>query len=124
MDTGRLFLRNLAYTCTEDDLRLVFAPFGPLAEVQLPIDRETKKSKGFAYITYVMPEHAVKAYQAMDRQSLQGRILHVLPAKEKPRPAASDETLSVKKAREKKRKAQAGSDFNWNTLYMNVSSVV
>ncbi|RKP05986.1 hypothetical protein THASP1DRAFT_19051, partial [Thamnocephalis sphaerospora] len=124
MDTGRLFLRNLAYTCTEEDLRPIFEQYGPLAEVQLPIDRETKKSKGFAYITYVLPEHARRAYRMQDGQSLQGRLLHILPAKEKLRAPQTEEILSVKKAREQKRKAQAGNDFNWNTLYMNSDAVM
>ncbi|CAG8545497.1 6357_t:CDS:10 [Diversispora eburnea] len=66
-ETGRLFVRNLPYICTEDDLRKQFNKFGPLAEVHLPIDKETKKQKGFAYILYHIPEHAVKAYIELDK---------------------------------------------------------
>ena len=39
---------------------------GPLTEVHLPVDMYTKKVKGFAFITYMIPEHAVKAYADMD----------------------------------------------------------
>ena len=44
---------------------------GPLTEVNLPIDTLTKKIKGFAFITYMMPEHAVKAYTELDGTSFQ-----------------------------------------------------
>ncbi len=58
-DTGRLFITNISYTCTEEDLQKVFGKFGPISEVHIPIDKETKKSKGYAYVMYLMPEHAV-----------------------------------------------------------------
>ncbi|RKP38577.1 hypothetical protein BJ085DRAFT_19348, partial [Dimargaris cristalligena] len=83
METGRLFLRNLPYTCTEEDLRKRFEKFGPLAEVHMPIERDTKQPKGYAYILFVLPEHAWEAFRAMDTKFFQGRLLHVLPAKEK-----------------------------------------
>lgn len=47
-------------------------PFaGPLSDIHFPIDRLTKKPKGFAFITYMIPEHAVKAYAEMDGQVFQ-----------------------------------------------------
>ena len=39
---------------------------GPLTEVSLPIDTLTKKMKGFAFVTYMIPEHAVKAFSELD----------------------------------------------------------
>lgn len=81
METGRLFIRNLAYTCTEEDLTTLFKKYGPLSEVHIPIEKETKKPKGFAYILYLLPEHALKAFLELDKSIFQGRILHVLPAR-------------------------------------------
>lgn len=94
----------------------------------MPISRDTKQSKGYAYILYLLPEHAIKAYEDLDMKTFQGRLLHILAAKEKP-PAKEDELFgpngaklsSVKKEKEKKRKNLAGNDFNWNSLYMSVS---
>ena len=60
METGRLFIRNLAFVCTEDDLRGLLKKFGPLSEVHIPIDKETKKPRGYAYALYLLPEHAVQ----------------------------------------------------------------
>ncbi|KAG5455983.1 MAG: hypothetical protein BJ554DRAFT_4399, partial [Olpidium bornovanus] len=127
-DTGRLFVRNLPYSTLEEDLRRAFEPFGPLSEVHLPIDKETKAPKGYAYVLYLIPEHAVKAYQAMDRSIYQGRILHVIPAKEKPDllAGANGESeasgISLKKKKELKRKATSRNEFNWNSLFMSVGS--
>ncbi|KAM3580733.1 Multiple RNA-binding domain-containing protein 1 [Umbelopsis sp. WA50703] len=129
-DTGRLFVRNLPYTCSEDDLKKLFQKFGPLSEVHMPIAKDTKKPKGFAYILYLLPEHAIKAFETLDQQSFQGRLLHILPAKEKPQAKEESEAgpngarlSSVKKQKESQRKAQAGSDFNWNALFMSGDAI-
>ncbi|KAJ2539167.1 Multiple RNA-binding domain-containing protein 1 [Coemansia sp. RSA 1822] len=127
-ETGRLFVRNLPYMATEDDLRSTFEPFGLLSEVHMPISKDTKRPKGFAYIMYLLPEHAVKAYKALDNKVFLGRLLHVLPGKEKPEQRERDDSLggfksSVKKERDAKRKAMAGSDFNWNSLFLSADAV-
>ncbi|KAF7722066.1 Multiple RNA-binding domain-containing protein 1 [Apophysomyces ossiformis] len=129
-DTGRLFVRNLSYFCTEDDLRNLFSKYGTLSEVHMPISRDTKQSKGYAYILYLLPEHAIRAYEDLDMKTFQGRLLHILPAKEKP-PTKEEELFgpngtklsSVKKEKEKKRKNLAGNDFNWNSLYMSSDAI-
>jgi hypothetical protein len=48
---------------------------GPLSELHYPIDSLTKKPKGFAFITFMFPEHAVKAYAEVDGQVFQVRWL-------------------------------------------------
>lgn len=78
-----MFLRNLAYTCTEDDIQKLFEPHGPLSEVNLPLDKVTNKTIGIGYVTYLMPEHAVKAFNELDGSVFQGRLLHILPSKAK-----------------------------------------
>ncbi|KAJ1899699.1 Multiple RNA-binding domain-containing protein 1, partial [Kickxella alabastrina] len=128
LETGRLFVRNLPYLATEEELRKAFESFGPLSEVHMPISKDTKRPKGFAYILYLLPEHAVKAFKSMDNKVFLGRLLHVLPGKEKPQPREADDAQSgfkstVKKERDAKRKALAGSDFNWNSLYMSADAV-
>lgn len=44
---------------------------GPLTEIKLPVDQLTKKLKGFAFVTYMIPEHAVKAYSDLDGKVFQ-----------------------------------------------------
>ncbi|VTJ86115.1 Hypothetical predicted protein [Marmota monax] len=55
-------------------------PFSPLSEIHYPIDTLTRKPKGFAFVTFMFPEHAVKAYVAVDGQVFQGRMQCVLPS--------------------------------------------
>ncbi|NWI17835.1 RBM19 protein, partial [Crypturellus soui] len=125
-ESGRLFVRNLPFTSTEEDLEKLFSKYGPLSEIHFPIDRLTKKPKGFAFITYMMPEHAVKAYAEMDGQVFQGRMLHLLPStirKEKKEEAGTEESSSYKKQKEAKDKANRASSHNWNTLFVGTNAV-
>ncbi|TRY62746.1 hypothetical protein TCAL_03592 [Tigriopus californicus] len=124
-ESGRLFLRNLSYGIVEEDLETLFKPYGPLAEVNMPIDRITRKPKGFAFITYVIPENATQAYTALDGSSFQGRLLQILPGKSKPsvEELANAEGLTFKQKKALKEKAQASSSHNWNTLFLGTSAV-
>ncbi|KAI8999531.1 hypothetical protein BC832DRAFT_564521 [Gaertneriomyces semiglobifer] len=123
-DTGRLFVKNLPFSCTEEDLHKLFEKYGPLSEVHIPIEKATKKSKGFAFILFLLPEHAVKAFVELDGSIFQGRLLEILPGKEKPRPVEEDaDPASFKAKRDKQRKAGAGNEFTWNSLFMNSDTV-
>ncbi|KAF3939845.1 Nucleolin [Dactylella cylindrospora] len=127
-ETGRLFVRNLTYSITEEELTELFSPFGELEEVHLPVDPKSHKPKGFAYIHFTDPHSAVAAFQTLDKSIFQGRTLHILPAEAKRETQLDDFTLSklpLKKQREilKKRNA-AKSDFEWNSLYMNINAVM
>lgn len=128
--SGRLFLRNLLYSSTEDDFRNLFSKYGELEEVHLAIDTRNGKSKGFAYIQFKDPEDAVRAYKSVDRQIFQGRLLHVLPANvKKDANQKLDEfemkNLPLKKQNELKRKAAAAKQqFSWNTLYLSTDAVM
>ncbi|XP_044269129.1 probable RNA-binding protein 19 [Tribolium madens] len=124
-ETGKIFVRNLAYTTTEDDLENLFTKFGPLVEVNLPVDPASKKIKGFGTVTFLMPEHAAKAYGELDGSILHGRMLHLLPGKSKD---VSDETeleesTNYKKKKEATQKSQAGSSHNWNSLFLGHNAV-
>ncbi|XP_042297414.1 probable RNA-binding protein 19 [Sceloporus undulatus] len=125
-ESGRLFVRNLPYTSTEEDLEVLFSKYGPLSEIHFPIDGLTKKPKGFAFVTYMFPEHAVKAFAEVDGQVFQGRMLHVLPStikKEEGESGEATEASSYKKQKASKDKANSSSSHNWNTLFMGVNAV-
>ncbi|CAK6440388.1 unnamed protein product [Pipistrellus nathusii] len=125
-DSGRLFVRNLPYTSTEEDLERIFSKYGPLSELHYPIDSLTKKPKGFAFVSFMFPEHAVKAYAEVDGQVFQGRMLHVLPStikKEASEDASAPGSSSYKKKKEAKDKANSSSSHNWNTLFMGPNAV-
>lgn len=126
-DSGRLFLRNLSYTVTEDNLTETFEKFGPVTEVTIPLDRTTNRPTGLGFVTFMLPEHAVKAYESLDGQVFQGRLLHILPARPRQgRQEQEDEaggTSSFKKKKESQQKSQAGSSHNWNTLFLGANAV-
>ncbi|KAK0657548.1 hypothetical protein B0T16DRAFT_401954 [Cercophora newfieldiana] len=122
--TCRLFLRNLSYTATEDNIREHFSTFGSLDEVNLPLDKQGK-SKGFAMIQFSEPSAALAAFQT-DGTTFQGRILHVLPAAAK-REGLDEFAISklpLKKQQLLRKKAEAASStFNWNSLFMSQDAV-
>ncbi|EZA55442.1 hypothetical protein DMN91_001735 [Ooceraea biroi] len=123
-ESGRMFIRNLTYTTTEDDIKQVFEKYGPLSEVNLPVDKVTRKPKGFGTVTFVMPEHAVRAYNELDGSALSGRMLHLLPGKAKASLEDIDTgNLSYKQKKELQNKASAGSSHNWNTLFLGQNAV-
>ncbi|XP_034175330.1 putative RNA-binding protein 19 [Osmia lignaria lignaria] len=124
-ESGRMFIRNLSYTITEDDIRKLFEKYGPLTEINLPVDKTTRKPKGFGTVTFLMSEHASKAYSELDGTILDGRMLHILPGKAKANPLEDiDETnLTYKQKKELKDKATAGSTHNWNTLFLGQNAV-
>ncbi|KAF2719634.1 RNA-binding domain-containing protein [Polychaeton citri CBS 116435] len=152
--TMRLFLRNLSYQISKDDIEAEFASFGNLEErdehligtayatiwqmlrtqggshfsVHVAMDLKSGKSKGFAYIQFSDPDSAVQAFLQKDGRPFQGRLLHVLPASAKRETKLGEFDLSklpVKKQQQiKKRREAASSTFNWNALYMNPDAVV
>nr|AAX30241.2 SJCHGC02233 protein [Schistosoma japonicum] len=60
LQTGRLFVRNLPYDCTEKELEKLFSPYGSLSDIHLAFDSWSQVSKGFAFVTYLFPSDAVK----------------------------------------------------------------
>ncbi|XP_054272125.1 probable RNA-binding protein 19 [Macrosteles quadrilineatus] len=123
-ESGSIFVRNLAYTITEENLTELFSPYGPLADVTLPVDKTSRQVKGFATVTYVMPEHAVAAYSALDGTVFLGRMLHLLPAKTKKTEEDDGENKSFKEKKRDKEKATAGQSHNWNSLFLGQNAIL
>lgn len=61
------FAGGLADEVTEDILRSAFTPFGDLVDIQIPLDYETEKHRGFAFIEFDLPEDAAAAIDNMVR---------------------------------------------------------
>lgn len=132
-ETGRLFVRNLSYTTSENDLEGLFSQFGELSHVHLVLDKDTKRSKGLAYILYMLPECAVRAMEALDKSTFQGRLIHILPAKRPPpipekalkRDARAPGMSQFKQDREAQKRAVelTGNARAWNSLFMRSDTV-
>jgi RNA recognition motif-containing protein len=79
----KLFVGNLSFNTTENDLQEAFAAHGSVVEANLMMDRMTGRSRGFAFVTYSTPEEAQKAIEAMNGAQLDGRALTVNIARPK-----------------------------------------
>ena len=73
----KLFVGNLSFNLTENDLQEAFAAHGNVVEANLMLDRATGRSRGFAFVTMGSEEEAQKAIEAMNGASLDGRNLTV-----------------------------------------------
>jgi len=77
----RLFIGNLPYQATEDDLRQHFAQVGEPTQIVRPLDRETGRARGFAFVEYAERSLAEAAIQQFDGQLFMGRPLAVSEAR-------------------------------------------
>ncbi len=84
----KLFVGNLSFNTTQNQLQDAFSQHGIVVEVALMLDRETGRSRGFAFVTMDTPEAAQAAIAAMSGAQLDGRALTVneaRPKEERPR---------------------------------------
>jgi cold-inducible RNA-binding protein len=79
----KLYVGNLSFNTTENDLQDAFSAHGTVAEVNLMMDRMSGRSRGFAFVTMGSPEEAQKAIEAMNGSMLHDRALTVNIARPK-----------------------------------------
>jgi len=77
----KLYVGNLAYTTSEDDLRVLFAQAGSVSSVDLIKDRDSGESKGFAFVTMGSQTEAQKAINMFNAFAVQERELKVSVAR-------------------------------------------
>ena len=127
---SRLFVRNLPFETTEEELEEYFSVHGALVECHIPVD-DQKRNKGFAFVQYASAVDALEARKQLDKSDFQGRLLHILPAR--PAPAASqsggNENLTWKQSKEQARKDQdikSGGDAakGWSATFVRGDAVV
>src|SRR5215469_11630802 len=78
---NKLFVGNLSFNITENDLQDMFAAHGTVVEANLMMDRATGRPRGFAFVTMSTDEEAQKAVEALNGRSVDGRALTVNPAR-------------------------------------------
>lgn len=129
-ETGRLFIRNVLFTSSEEDFKTLFSTVGPVEEVHIPVNPKTGASKGLVYVMFSDPNDAVAAFDKYNRQFFQGRILHIVPGEPKKSAVKRlDEydlkNMPLKRQNELKRKfAASQQNFAWNSLYLNSDAVM
>lgn len=80
---NRLYVGNLAFHTTEDTLQQTFSSVGTVSEAKLVIDRETGRSRGFAFVSMSTDEEAQAAIDQLNGADLDGRALRVSIAEER-----------------------------------------
>ncbi|KAL6499992.1 hypothetical protein OROGR_027902 [Orobanche gracilis] len=169
-DSCRLFVRNLPYTTIEEELHEHFCKVGPVSEVHLVVDKDTKRSKGIGYIRYSDPEFAARGFdmnqrwmekicycwtknvgsllkesvslsdlysmaiEKLDNFSFEGRLLHVMPAIQRPSnkeeirnnvsKVQSSKTLKQRREEERKAAEASGDTRAWNSLFMRPDTMM
>jgi len=93
----KLYVGNLAFETTENDLQDLFEQHGQVSEVKLMMDRMTGKSRGFAFITMNDNAQATAAMSALNGRELNGRNLSVneaRPREDRPRPYGANRSFA------------------------------
>lgn len=122
----RLFVRNLPFMTTEEDLFEKFSDFGHVTSVHIPVD-DTKRNKGYAFINFEHKDDAKQAMDTMDGEDFQGRLIHILPS----RPAADqtngvdDSELTYKERQDMVRQKESEkSSQSWSASFLRGDAVV
>jgi RNA recognition motif-containing protein len=85
----KLYVGNLPFTSTEEELRAMFSRHGSVDSVNVITDRETGRARGFAFVEMSEPSAATDAIKALDGTQLGGRALKVNEAQDKQRDGGS-----------------------------------
>jgi multiple RNA-binding domain-containing protein 1 len=124
----RLFVRNLPFTTTEEELFETFSQFGTVLAVHIPVD-DTKRNKGYAFITFQSKHDAKLAMETMDGEDFQGRLIHILPARPSTDQAEGGDstnanmTYKEKQTLARQKEAEA-SMKSWSASFMRGDAVV
>lgn len=78
---SKMYVGNLPFSASEDELREAFGQFGPVSEVSLVMDRETGRPRGFAFVTMGSKEAMEAAIRGLDGKDFGGRNLTVNEAR-------------------------------------------
>jgi len=85
MSTNKIFLGNLPWSTTTDSLGTMLRELGYVFHsAKVIVERETGRSRGFAFVEFETPEAAIEAIKALDGHVLDGRSLHASEANERP----------------------------------------
>ena len=80
---NKIYVGNMSYSTTEDDLRVLFAAYGDVTSVSVVTDRYTDRPRGFAFVEMATPDAASEAIAGLNNKEVAGRMLKVDAAKER-----------------------------------------
>jgi hypothetical protein len=83
--SAKVFVGNLDFNTTKDEVQSLFSQIGEIKDVFLPMDRESGRPRGFAFVEFANDEDAAKAIEKFNGHELSGRALRVNAAEDRPR---------------------------------------
>lgn len=91
VDDKRLFVMNLSYQVTKEELEELFGKYGDIVDIEIPFRKYGKGVPlGLGFVRFVTTESAIQAFAELDKSYFQGRKIHIKPAERKP-PAPVEE---------------------------------
>jgi len=98
--SNKLYVGNISFETTENDLQDAFAAFGTVSEASLVMDRATNRPRGFAFVTMGSDSEAQSAIEGLNGRDLRGRALTVnLARPREERPAGSRSEFGARRSR-------------------------
>src|SRR5689334_24939983 len=82
---SKVFVGNLNFRTTKEEVEGLFSQSGTISDVYFPMDRETGRPRGFAFVTFSTDEEAAAAIEKFNGYEMSGRALRVNAAEERPR---------------------------------------
>lgn len=76
-----LYISNLSYNISDEDLRLLFADYGEITSAKVIMDRETGRSRGFGFVELSDDELAKKAIEGLNQASYDGKVINITEAR-------------------------------------------
>jgi multiple RNA-binding domain-containing protein 1 len=126
---ARLFVRNLPFSTTEEEIREAFGPYGAIIECHIPVD-DTNRNKGYAFVKFSSDGEASTAMENLDGTPFQGRLVHIIPAREENNSTATEDgeshldmTHKTKKELDRQ-KGAAENITGWNASFVRGDAVV
>ncbi len=78
-----LFVGGLPFTTSEDELNTMFSEYGTVSSVKIPLDRETNRGRGFAFVDFENDQEGKAAEAALNGKELGGRTIQVNKARDR-----------------------------------------
>lgn len=110
-EKNKLFIGNLPWKVSEEDLRPLFEEHGEVTDVKVVLDNYTGKSRGFAFVVMATPQDAQKAIENLDKTSFMGRELRVSLAEDR-RPPRGERDPSEGGGGYSRREGGGGGSYN------------
>lgn len=79
----KLYIGNISYDTTETELREYLSPYEPIVDFHMPLDRDTGRQRGFAFVTFESREMGEAAVENLDGTDLDGRSLRIREAEDR-----------------------------------------